>query len=235
MGLQSSAKTKSSSARQHRRGARVIILGAAFVLLGAGINVAIAVAVAIAYWRGVHVGRLVADDSVLSRSYVDHVWRHYAGEDWPDSAHPPEWGRVEIFSLRSAVCARSTIAIGPVFDFASTRSEWWKIELLQTGWPLRSLRCASISSYETAPEARSAGVWFIGATPIPIEPEWCGALANTLFFTALLWLLFRGPVLTRRRIRRRRGQCIWCGYPLRERRVCSECGRAVVFRNQVTG
>ncbi len=53
---------------------------------------------------------------------------------------------------------------------------------------------------------------------------------NTLFYAALLWLLFFGPFTLRRHLRARRGLCPACGYPVGESAVCSECGKRVRSR-----
>ncbi|MEE9128701.1 MAG: hypothetical protein V3T84_01690 [Phycisphaerales bacterium] len=64
---------------------------------------------------------------------------------------------------------------------------------------------------------------------LPLAPIWPGFAINTIFYAAviaILWLLTFGPFTARRIIRRRRGQCIKCGYDLRgaEHEVCPECG-----------
>jgi hypothetical protein len=53
---------------------------------------------------------------------------------------------------------------------------------------------------------------------------------NTIFYAAILWLLFFAPGAMRRTIRRNRGLCPACGYPIGTSSVCTECGvaRAVV-------
>ncbi len=63
---------------------------------------------------------------------------------------------------------------------------------------------------------------------LPLRPIWPGFAINTAFYAAILWLLTLGPLTTRRMIRRKRGDCIKCGYDLRgaEHEVCPECGAA---------
>ncbi len=59
----------------------------------------------------------------------------------------------------------------------------------------------------------------------PYRPIWPGFALNTLFYAALLWLLFLlAPRQIRRHVRVRRGLCPACGYPVGESAVCSECG-----------
>lgn len=66
---------------------------------------------------------------------------------------------------------------------------------------------------------------------VPLRPIWRGFAFNTIFYAATLWLLFIAPFHAfrgmRRIIRRRRGQCIRCGYDLRGQLPgagCPECG-----------
>lgn len=67
-------------------------------------------------------------------------------------------------------------------------------------------------------------------TLVPILPLWPGFAINTLLYAATLWLLFAGPFALRRAIRRRRGLCIACGYPIGSSPVCTECGAAVTSK-----
>jgi hypothetical protein len=59
---------------------------------------------------------------------------------------------------------------------------------------------------------------------VPLMPYWPGFLADIFFYGIaggglLVWL-----VGTRRRIRRRRGECLNCGYALAGLTTCPECG-----------
>ena len=66
---------------------------------------------------------------------------------------------------------------------------------------------------------------------VPVRPLWPGFAINTLFYAAILWLLFAGPFALRRWRRINRGLCPKCAYDLRNRAsdssVCPECGTAV--------
>ncbi len=64
------------------------------------------------------------------------------------------------------------------------------------------------------------------AKVIPLRPLWPGFAVNTVFYAALLWPLISGPFALRRRIRRKRGLCVACGYDLRGNLSagCPECG-----------
>ena len=62
---------------------------------------------------------------------------------------------------------------------------------------------------------------------LPLRPILPGFVINTLFYAMILWLLFLGPFTARRMIRRRRGQCATCAYPIGSNSVCTECGGSI--------
>ncbi len=64
---------------------------------------------------------------------------------------------------------------------------------------------------------------------LPLRPIWIGVAVNTVFYAALLWLLLTASLRTRRLIRKRRGECVRCGYDLRGTTdiICSECGHEI--------
>jgi hypothetical protein len=67
----------------------------------------------------------------------------------------------------------------------------------------------------------------IGA--VPCRPLWPGFAINTMFYAAIVWMLFAVPGAVRRQVRIKRGKCASCGYSLREivSEKCPECGRIV--------
>ena len=70
---------------------------------------------------------------------------------------------------------------------------------------------------------------FESLTPrvIPLRPLWPGFAINTIFYAAVLWVLFAAPFTLRRWRRIKRGQCASCGYSLRgtpDIDKCPECG-----------
>ena len=65
------------------------------------------------------------------------------------------------------------------------------------------------------------------ARAMPLEPIFPGFAINTLFYTGVLWVLFCGPFALRRMIRRQRGRCAQCAYPIGRSPVCTECGAAI--------
>jgi hypothetical protein len=65
---------------------------------------------------------------------------------------------------------------------------------------------------------------------IPLRLAWPGFAINTIFYAAIVWMLFAVPGAIRRLrggVRRKRGQCAACGYSLRENASdkCPECGQ----------
>jgi hypothetical protein len=62
---------------------------------------------------------------------------------------------------------------------------------------------------------------------LPLNPIWGGMAVNVAAFAALWWVILFLPKVIRRRVRRRRGCCVACGYDLRAlpaRAACPECG-----------
>jgi hypothetical protein len=65
---------------------------------------------------------------------------------------------------------------------------------------------------------------------VPLRPIWPGFAINTLFYAAILWLLFAAPLAFRRRRRIKRGLCPACAYPVGASDLCTECGKPVTPR-----
>jgi len=89
---------------------------------------------------------------------------------------------------------------------------------------------AAFNSFEANWTSRSLWINGIGpvgaysATILPLRPIWPGFAINTLFYAGMLWMLCCGPFALRRMIRRRRGQCAQCAYPIGTSEICTECG-----------
>ena len=62
---------------------------------------------------------------------------------------------------------------------------------------------------------------------LPLRPIFPGFAINTIFYAAVLWVLFAVPVKVRRCRRIKRGVCVRCAYPVGASDLCSECGTAV--------
>ena len=80
------------------------------------------------------------------------------------------------------------------------------------GWPMHSI---------SWPQSDLRSLGMFASTPI-----WPGFAVNTLFYAGVLWVLSCGPFALRRMIRKRRGQCTHCAYPIGTSDVCTECGAA---------
>jgi hypothetical protein len=63
---------------------------------------------------------------------------------------------------------------------------------------------------------------------LPCYPIWPGFAINTIFYAAILWLIFFVPSKLKRTLRRRRGLCPACAYPVGTSDVCTECGAPVI-------
>jgi hypothetical protein len=83
----------------------------------------------------------------------------------------------------------------------------------------------SIAMTQAAGDEAILSTWAGG---LPSQPITGGFAINTIFYAAILWLLFFAPASVRRMIRRRRGLCPACAYPVGTSPVCTECGAAVV-------
>ena len=62
---------------------------------------------------------------------------------------------------------------------------------------------------------------------LPFKPTVPGFVVNSAIYGGVPWLLFCGPFVLRRSHRRKRKQCIACGYPIGNSDVCTECGNAI--------
>ena len=107
-----------------------------------------------------------------------------------------------------------------------------------SGWPTRSLKYWIIARPGTDSHWADRGIetslqmtnpYF---TPfsrrLPLVPMWPGFAINTIFYAAILWVLFAVPLGLRRRRRIRRGLCPACAYPVGISPVCTECGKPLV-------
>ena len=103
------------------------------------------------------------------------------------------------------------------------------------GWPMLSLT----ARFEKRPfggrqplSSRSGIVLDLDASTLmfnpprtlPLLPHWPGFTTNTIFYAAILGVVFFAPGKLRRTIRRRRGLCPACAYPVGTSKVCTECG-----------
>ena len=103
------------------------------------------------------------------------------------------------------------------------------------GWPLRSLSCR----LDLGRDAGGNPEWLAhqalqlpDSFPVdptyvflPYDPIAAGFAINTIFYAAILWMMFVMPFAIRRRRRIKRGVCPACAYPVGTTERCTECGR----------
>ncbi|MGD9790717.1 MAG: hypothetical protein AB7Q00_12025 [Phycisphaerales bacterium] len=119
------------------------------------------------------------------------------------------------------------------------------LQTARVGWPFLSMRWERYNS-ETALDTSSplrrrylqgleipgmANVWpqprkgAWGVEPrLPLQPVWPSFLYSSLTYAALFFAILNTIAFTRRARRRRRNQCVTCGYTLDALTTCPECG-----------
>ena len=192
----------------------------AFLLAGAVVNVA--VAWGCARWPR-DIFSVTSKDSV-ALSFQDIAW-------WNKHVSPLFDCHAESAYKRREVGIEASMFLSAV----TTQGHVSAIHIA-SGWPARSLSGEFWdSSAQGKPpqwsERRAVVVYLNRSFATPVRPVWPGFAINTVFYATVLWLLNYGPfVLLRRLIRRRRGLCPACAYPMGEASVCTECGRALPGR-----
>lgn len=104
--------------------------------------------------------------------------------------------------------------------------------LCNSGWPMFSFEG---TYFKTANGMETSFMLVVPASLrgyienyyIPLKPKWPGFVVNTALFGGVPWLLICGPFVLRRHQRRKRKQCVACGYPIGKSDVCTECGLAI--------
>ena len=118
--------------------------------------------------------------------------------------------------------------------FSPELRDWQSVLLFLHGWPLKAMCCVTTQDFGGAEMVVHAGLRLPQTprpsdrhpTALPLRPLWPGFAINTLFYAAMLWLLWSTSFALRGVIRRHRGRCCACGYDLRgtDHKVCPECG-----------
>ncbi len=103
------------------------------------------------------------------------------------------------------------------------------VYLTTSGWPLKTMQGRLV---HLNGQSQSHWIKTTSHSYIPLQPIWLGFVVNTLFYTTVLWLLVRGSFALRRYLRRKRGRCAACAYPIGDSPVCSECGRPIAQRSE---
>src|SRR5688572_25754871 len=111
-----------------------------------------------------------------------------------------------------------------VYNPNSTFVGYGSDEYLQTsGWPIQAIAWKSSKWPHQTTWTR------INSTGFDRGPLCPGFAINTIFYAAILWLVFAAPFRVRRWRRIRRGLCVRCAYPVGTSAVCSECGASIPF------
>lgn len=141
------------------------------------------------------------------------------------SRPPPAWSRF------------ASIRTNPAFDYYPPSLQGLCFEV-GCGWPMRSASYLGIMpKVPGGPYTFREGIVIVNSeftdytTPraIPLDLIWPGTMVNTALYAAVLLVPMYLVLGVRRRLRRRRGQCVECKYDLRgaEHAVCPECGAAI--------
>jgi hypothetical protein len=109
------------------------------------------------------------------------------------------------------------------------------VHVVTAGWPLTCLtgerHTIGVSTRQHGLAEPPRAMRELNVKPrrvLPLRPLWLGLAADTALYAAAVWMAVPGPLLLRRTLRRRRGQCSACGYNLHhvDHRACPECGAA---------
>jgi hypothetical protein len=197
----------------------MIVRASIFLLLGAIVNVTVAWALAL--W----VKPIERDIACLIRRDLSPVTEPECRDWWAKHAPSPEWGELFATHVDSCPGVEKTVMWSdiPGEDGITAR---YHVERLRYGLPLLFME-GSIAWERDSPSFVTQNTLFvsIGQGGIPLHPLWPGFAINTIFYALLLWPLVAAPGFVRRRLRRRRGLCPGCAYPIGTSDVCTECGR----------
>jgi len=214
---------------------RRLITVVVFLLLGAIVNVAVAWGCAVlvdpeatdridrgvnisgkAHWE-VFRNRSFGTERVTSILFLHEI---AAGKATADDILP-KWCRSEAVAAREEMLPFPP-STGPIFQ--------------ARGWPFVAISQRFVRSQSDHSISNSIDLGlpdFAGNSRsprlLPLGPIWPGFAIDTVFYAAILWLLFAAPFALRRRRRIKRGLCPKCAYDLRgskEATACPECGAA---------
>jgi hypothetical protein len=215
------------------------------LLLGAIVNVAVAWGLSL--W-----GKLPWSAQIEFLEQTPPDLEEFVPPNWVDSnthvvMRPLK--RSSIAGLKIIQLTSISVSIGPG---QITRPVPRVLHLQRAGWPLLALECTGHLEWKDSPSngdqilvprwhaGFNVGSAFSPRTedlycptyerPLPLQPLWPGFAINTVFYAAIVWLLFAVPGRIRRFIRIRRGRCGACGYPIGTSDVCTECGKPVPKR-----
>jgi hypothetical protein len=200
---------------------RIVIL-LTFLLLGAIVNVAVA-------WGCVSMkSRLLGPDA--------DGWNSGDGLHWPADV-PNGWPAPNEHQWIFDVGTRDDWLMHLETTEVSDAGDEWMLYRHQAGWPSASLAAVLWRHWSGNELVQESLDWLTGipthreariSMTLPVVPLWPGFAINTLFYAVILWLLFATPFALRRRLRRKRGLCPACAYPIGTSDVCTECGRSIL-------
>jgi hypothetical protein len=227
---------RSRSHRARRIALRVVVI----LLLGAFVNVAVAWGFAL---------QLVIDQNDTDECTVwNRMGRHPELDDryWWGTAIARSGGMrvfLEWWEITDSTYPDSEPWKGPLWvqsmmaSYADEPIQETYLYFEFRGWPFLSLY--SVSDYDSNEDRTgiriqdtSAPINANASHTLPIAMLWPGFAINTLFYAAILWLLFAAPFALRRRRRSKRGLCPKCAYPQGTSEVCTECGAAHSVRKK---
>jgi hypothetical protein len=196
-----------------RRPRTIITRVIVFLLLGAIVNVAVA-------WGLSTQFRIGAKVAALNDIFPGHFNNNYPlGERGPQIT----WMRPGLGEMKSFVVAQNTqfeqrVVVSNIGHEAAPPEVKCRVA---AGWPLLSASTLWLERQEWNGIHMRSEWWIAQRMRMPL---WPGFAINTIFYAAILWALFFAPGSVRRMIRRRRGLCPACAYPIGTSPVCTECG-----------
>ena len=212
---------------------RRLLTIAIFLLAGAVVNVAVAWAIA------AHLETFDIDWVFDGRVYLEDPesfkwWTTHAPDGFAKRAG---WVMLSSPITGASVVLAESRRLNESYEETLIRRRQAMVRL-RTGWPMRSMEGVrwgnkdGVSIYRGAIEY--GGDFGANLGIFPLRPFWPGFVFNTFFHAGILWLLLPGPFVLwrfiRRLIRRRRGLCPKCAYPMGESAVCTECGNELSQR-----
>jgi hypothetical protein len=167
--------------------------------------------------------------------------------DWPiPPSSWPSWAATDTIPAKPSWVNRREPAWGVSrieFGGYGTMSSYDMVET-QAGWPMRCATRSHLNYDELRPWKavlkppalswhggwnaidRSHAIYTTVAVPVwvPLKPVWPGFAVNTLIYAGAAVAGVRSVGMVRSWMRRRRGNCPECGYPIGQAAICTECG-----------
>ena len=207
---------------------RIVVRACAWLLLGALVNIAVAWIFECRPYPGNATMNSISDEEAKAAMPVGED-RSIAPLIVVNGSRQVVAGRTEymLLAFHRELTSEGTIR------YANQLVVW------QAGWPCRSVQGWS-GIGRTPSEIGTHGLWRVKRIPasvtsrvrehgLPFLPVWPGFAVNSMFYGAIVWLLFAAPWQMRRWWRSHRGRCCVCGYDLRDQpdsdpKTCPECG-----------